>query len=95
MDKVLYCVFDTGVLYQKVYYVEGDQVVIYDMAEQADLIDKLIAGYSNINAKKLILVGPTSFCAGMRDQIQQRWTGTLNYSKTNKPMNIEIREGEL
>ena len=95
MDKILYCIFDTGVLYQKIYYVEGHQVMIYDMAEQADLIDKLITGYSNINAKKLILVGPTSFCSGMRDQIQQRWTGTLNYSKTNQPMNIEIREGEL
>ena len=95
MDKILYCIFDTGVLYQKIYYVEGDQVMIYDMAEQTDLIDKLITGYSNINAKKLILVGPISFCTGMRDQIQQRWTGTLNYSKTNQPMNIEIREGEL
>ena len=42
MDKILYCIFDTGVLYQKVYYVEGDQVMIYDIAEQADLIDKLI-----------------------------------------------------
>lgn len=96
MDKVLYCVFDTGILYQKVYYVEDDQVVIYDIATPADLIDKLITSYNDINAQKLVLVGPTNYCAGMRDQIQQRWTGTLNYSKTNQPMNIEIKEeGDL